>query len=110
MARERMAKLIKYDHFEARISHIITYFVSFQIFHHQHVSRDLGKLKQMHYKGACPYASSDQILVVLSSSFQDTELYIISRRGPKMSLIHEDYVLQNLNQSAELHCLPASRL
>ena len=49
MARERMAKLIKYDHFEGRIGHIIIYF--------------------------------------------------ISRRGPKMSMIHEDYVSQNLNQS-----------
>ena len=61
----------------------------------------------MHHKSACPHAVSDQILVVLSSSFQDTELYIISRRGPKMSLIHEDYVSQNLHQSAELNCLPA---
>ena len=42
MARERMAKLIKYDHFEYRIGHIITYFMSSQILHHQHVSLDLG--------------------------------------------------------------------
>ena len=32
MARERMAKLIKYDHFEGIIGHIITYFMSSQIF------------------------------------------------------------------------------
>ena len=37
MARERMAKLIKYDHFEGRIAHIITYFMSSQILHHQHI-------------------------------------------------------------------------
>ena len=46
MARERMAKLIKYDHFEGRIAHIITYFMSSQILHHQHVSLDLGGLKK----------------------------------------------------------------
>ena len=46
MARERMAKLIKYDHFEGRIGHIITYFMSSQILHHQHVSLDLGGLKK----------------------------------------------------------------
>ena len=42
MARERMAKLIKYDHFEERIGHINTYFMSSQILHHHHVSLDLG--------------------------------------------------------------------
>ena len=47
MARERMAKLIKYDHFEGRIGHIITYFMSSQILHHQHVSLDLGGLKKL---------------------------------------------------------------
>ena len=31
MARERMAKLIKYDHFEGRIGHITTYFMTSQI-------------------------------------------------------------------------------
>ena len=41
MARERMAKLIKYDHFERRIDYIITYLVSSQILDHQHISRDL---------------------------------------------------------------------
>ena len=34
MARERMAKLITYDHFEGRIGHIITYFMSSHILHH----------------------------------------------------------------------------
>ena len=46
MARERMAKLIKYDHFEDIISHLITHFMSSQILHHQHVSLDLGGLKK----------------------------------------------------------------
>ena len=32
MARERMAKLLKYDHFEAISCHIMTYFVSCQNF------------------------------------------------------------------------------
>ena len=41
MARERMAKLIKYDHFEGRTDHIITYLMSSQILDHQHISRDL---------------------------------------------------------------------
>ena len=46
MARERMAKLIKYDHFEGRIGHIITYFMTSQILHHHHVSLDLGELRK----------------------------------------------------------------
>ena len=46
MARERMAKLIKYDHFEGLICHRITYFMSSQILHHQNVSLDLGGLKK----------------------------------------------------------------
>ena len=46
MTRERMAKLIKYDHYESRVGHIITYFVSSQILHHQHVSLDLGGRKK----------------------------------------------------------------
>ena len=41
MAHERMAKLIKYDHFKGRIGHISTYFMSSPILHHQHVSLDL---------------------------------------------------------------------
>ena len=53
MARERMAKLIKYDHFEGIIGHIITYFMSSQILHHHHVSLDLGGLKKMDHKSAC---------------------------------------------------------
>ena len=47
MARERMAKLIKYVHFEGRTGHIIIYFMSSQILHHQHVSLDLGGLKKL---------------------------------------------------------------
>mgnify|MGYP007071525105 CR=1 FL=1 len=31
MARERMAKLLKYGHFERRIGHITTYFMTSQI-------------------------------------------------------------------------------
>ena len=46
MARERMAKFLKYGHFETHIGHIITYFMSSLILHHQHVSRDLGGLKK----------------------------------------------------------------
>ena len=71
-----------------------------------HKTTQESKYNDIH-KSAFSPTVSDQILVVLSSSFQDTELYIISRRGPKMSLIHEDYVSQNLHQSAELNCLPA---
>ena len=47
MARERMAKMIKYDNFEGRIAHIITYFMSSLILHHQHVSREV---KTFHLK------------------------------------------------------------
>ena len=47
MARERMAKLLNYGHFEGRSGHIITYFMSSQILHHQHVSLDLGGLKKL---------------------------------------------------------------
>ena len=47
MARERMAKLLKYDHFETHIDHIITYFMSSLILHHQHVSREV---KTFHLK------------------------------------------------------------
>ena len=61
----------------------------------------------MDHKSACPPTNPDQILIRLSSSFQDILLNNISRSGPKMTLIREDYVLQNLNQSAELNCLPA---
>ena len=42
MARERMAKLLKYGYFESRIAHIITYFMSSQMLHHHHVSLGLG--------------------------------------------------------------------
>ena len=41
MARERMAKLLQYGYFEGRIGHIITYIMSSQILHHQHVSLNL---------------------------------------------------------------------
>ena len=59
------------------------------------------------HKSAFPYTGSDQILIRLISYFEDMLLYNISRRGPKIGLIHEDYVSQNLHQSAELNCLPA---
>ena len=63
--------------------------------------------EKIDHKNAFPYTGSDQILIRLISYFEDMLLYNISRRGPKIGLIHEDYVSQNLNQSAELNCLPA---
>ena len=38
MARERMAKLLKYHHFEGHISHIITYFMISHFLHHHNVT------------------------------------------------------------------------
>ena len=60
----------------------------------------------MDHKSACPRTSVDQILIRLSSYFEGSLLNNMSRSGPKMGLIHEDYVSQNLHQSAELNCLP----
>ena len=37
MARERMAKLIKYDHFQSHIGHIITYFMISQMLHQHNI-------------------------------------------------------------------------
>ena len=63
--------------------------------------------EKIDHEGACSPTLSDQIFIRLISYFEDMLLYNISRRGPKIGLIHEDYVSQNLHQSAELNCLPA---
>ena len=83
MARERMAKLIKYDNFERRIGHLITYlcYLKFCIINMFHLTYE------MDHKSACSYAGSDQILIGLISSVQDILLHNISRSGPKMGLI-----------------------
>ena len=63
--------------------------------------------EKIDHEGACSPTLSDQIFIRLISYFENMLLYNISRRGPKIGLIHKDYVSQNLYQSAELNCLPA---
>ena len=89
MARERMAKLIKYDHFDARIGHKITYLCNLKIciINMFHLT-----CEKMDHKSACPCTNVDQILIRLSSYFEDILLNNISRSGPKMSLIRRENI------------------
>ena len=60
MARERMAKLLKYDHFEAISCHINTFFVTCQNFMH---IKEFWSLARSH-----PWPSDEDLAYTMASA------------------------------------------